>query len=109
VVELDPEFEHELRAGLRPRSAPAGFSNRVMQRIEARANRRHFGFLRLPVMRWAMAAVLVLAVALGGYRQHQRRVAGERARKQVLLALRITSSTLNAVHNKIVEQSNGGD
>jgi hypothetical protein len=49
-----------------------------------------------------VAAVLVAAMVLGGLeRDHQRRVAGERAREQVLLALRITGSTLRDVQQKV--------
>jgi hypothetical protein len=108
VVDFDPEFEQELREGLRPRPAPTGFSNRVMLRVEEQASRPRLGFLHLPALRWALAGVLILAVVVGGYREHQRRLAGERARRQVLLALHITGSTLQAIHNKI-EPSNGGD
>ena len=56
-------------------------------------------------MRWAIAAGLLLAVGLGGYseRRREQRIAGERARQQVFLALRITSATLHAVQNKLAE------
>jgi len=39
----------------------------------------------------------------GGYLEHQRerQIAGEHARQQVLLALRITSTTLQDVRNKV--------
>jgi hypothetical protein len=111
VIEPDPKFEQELREGLRLREAPAGFADRVIDRL----NQPHLvpksSFFQLPAFRLAIAAVVLLAVALGGYREHQRRIAGERARQQVLLALRITSSTLHAVHNKVVsgDGSGGGE
>jgi hypothetical protein len=54
-------------------------------------------------VRGAIAATLLLAVSLGGYFEHQRQrqIAGEHARQQVLLALKITSSTLQDVRNKV--------
>jgi hypothetical protein len=111
VIEPDPKFEQELREGLRLREPSAGFADRVIDRL----NHPHLvpkpTFFHLPALRWAIAAILLLTVALGGYREHQRRVAGERARQQVLLALRITSSTLHAVHDKVVsgDSSGGGE
>lgn len=52
-----------------------------------------------------MAAAVVIAAVLGTRveQQHQQRIAGEHAREQVLLALRITNSTLQAVDHKISE------
>ncbi len=110
MTEFDDNFEQELRDALRARPAPAGFADRVMRKVSdpgARTAifpaRPRFSVFHLPALRWAVAAVLLVAVAIGGYAEHRRRVAGERARQQVFLALRITSSTLHAVHNKIVD------
>jgi hypothetical protein len=103
VVEKMDDFEKELREQLQARSAPGGFADRVMARVPMRqAPRGTFLGFGLPVWRWAVAAVLVAAMVLGGLeRDHQRRVAGERAREQVLLALRITGSTLRDVQQKV--------
>ena len=97
------DFEKELREQLQARSAPGGFADRVMARVSVRqASRGTFLGFGLPVWRWAVAAVLVAAMVLGGVeRDHQRRLAGERARQQVLLALRITGSTLRDVQQKV--------
>lgn len=97
------DFEKELREQLQARSAPGGFADRVMARVPVRqASRGTFLGFGLPVWRWAVAAVLVAAMVLGGVqRDHQRRLAGERARQQVLLALRITGSTLRDVQQKV--------
>ena len=97
------DFEKELRAQLQARSAPGGFADRVMARVPMRqAPRGMFLGFGLPVWRWAVAAVLVAVMVLGGIeRDHQRRLAGERAREQVLLALRITGSTLRNVQQKV--------
>ena len=57
----------------------------------------------IPIVRGAIAAALLLSIGVGGYIEHQRerQIAGEHARQQVLLALRITSSTLQDVRNKV--------
>jgi hypothetical protein len=112
VYETD-DLERELRDGLRLREAPAGFADRVVARAAAqgvviarKSPSAWTGLLREPIVRWAVAASLLIAVAAGGYARHEqeRRAAGERARQQVFLALRITSSALQAVHNKIVTE-----
>jgi hypothetical protein len=52
--------------------------------------------------RWAVAALLVAAMVMGGFeRDRQQRLAGQRAKQQVLLALRITGSTLREVQQKV--------
>ncbi|MGC2297563.1 MAG: hypothetical protein WA476_02095, partial [Acidobacteriaceae bacterium] len=103
VGEKMDDFEKELRTQLQARSAPGGFTDRVMARVPIRqAPRGTFLGFGLPVWRWAVAAMLVAVMVLGGIeRDHQRRVAGERAREQVLLALRITGSTLRDVQQKV--------
>ncbi|MHB8303379.1 MAG: hypothetical protein ACYDC6_11160 [Acidobacteriaceae bacterium] len=110
------DFERELQAALRPRAAPAGFTDRVMkmQQVVRRepsdagiSNRRASLQFSNPQMwlRKSAAAGLLLVVGLGGYLQHERlhRIEGERARQQVLLALRITGATLQNVRQKINE------
>ena len=103
----DDEFEQELRAGLQPRPAPAGFADRVLARVDAVPHHEPAPWpvrtIRNPVVRGAIAATLLFSVGVGGYFEHQRerQIAGEHARQQVLLALRITSATLQDVRNKV--------
>jgi hypothetical protein len=100
------ELDRVLRSALRPIPAPEGFADRVLARAEespadgSSAFRRRPGFH--PLLRWSIAAVLLLAIGIGGFTAHQRerRVAGERARDQVLLALRITSFTIRAMRDQ---------
>ena len=97
-------FEQELRNALRPLLAPENFADRVVARAqEISLQPIHSFSTRWPISRWAVAAVLLLTIASGGYLEHQRarRIAGEHARQQVLLALQITSSTLQAVRSKV--------
>jgi hypothetical protein len=97
------QFERELREQLQARSAPGGFADRVMARVpQRRAPRETFLGFGVPVWRWAVAAVLVAGMVVGGLEHdRQQRMAGERAREQVLLALRITGSTLRDVQQKV--------
>lgn len=106
-LEFEDVFEQELGSGLRPRYAPEGFADRVLARVEKQSPREPKPspkrFLRNPVVRGTIAALLLLVIAMGGYFEHQRerQIAGEHARQQVLLALRITSATLQDVRNKL--------
>jgi len=80
--------------------------------------------LRPPQMKWAMAgamAVLLIAAAIGlkQYRDHQQEVRrqaeiaaqaeGERAKEQVMLAMRIASAKLNLAQKKIQETTQHDD
>ena len=58
--------------------------------------------------RWAMATVL-LGFAGGSYWQHEQneRIAGERARNQLILALRMSAATLNDVQHKLLKSTPG--
>jgi hypothetical protein len=97
------ELEKELREHLRARSAPAGFADRVMARIPAeRSSRSPLRFVTQPVWRWAAIAAVLAVTVLGGVEHdRQQRIAGEHAREQVLLALRIAGTTLREVQQKV--------
>ena len=105
------DLEHLLRQGLRPRQSPAGFTARVMAHLPETSpvpsfqKKRTFG---MPMTRWAMATVL-LGIAGGTYWQHERneRIAGERARDQLILALRMSAATLNDVQHKLLKSTTG--
>ena len=107
MVEKTDDFERELREQLRTREAPAGFAARVMARASERraSSWKWFGF-GMPVWRWAVAALLVAGMVVGGVEHdRQQRIAGAQAREQVLLALRITGSTLRDVQTKVSASS----
>ncbi len=93
-------LEEELRAALRRQGPPAGFAERVIANAQDRDLQRKSvwaNWLRAPALRWAAACVVVVAAATGGglwQREQRRRAEGERAKAQVMLALRITSSKL---------------
>jgi hypothetical protein len=93
-------LEDELRSALRRREPSPDFTARVLARVAAGSvsPAPRPGFSR-PVTRFvaAMAAALLLAVGSLGYREYQ----GQRAKSQVLLALRITASKLNKAQKKV--------
>ncbi len=104
-------LEQELRSALHRDDAPEGFAERVLARANAQASRpglweRIVQSVHLPALRFATAAVLVIA-AVGGsveYRHYQQQKReGEQAKQQLLLALRITGSKLQYVQAKVNE------
>lgn len=100
----EDSFERELREQLRARSAPAGFAERVMARVSERRRPRP---LWQPAWRWAAIAAVIVVTVLGGVEHdRQQRIAGERARQQVILALHITGTTLRQVQEKVHMQAN---
>lgn len=101
------QLERELRESLATRSAPLGFTRRVLARAEARE--------KSTAARWTLwrrifaAAVVVatcLALVIGNHyeRVRQWQIEGEDARDQVILALRITHSTLEEVRVKVEQK-----
>ncbi len=93
-------LEHELRAALQRQEPPAVFADRVLALAAEQENRHQRNlWIRfkhafvVPRLRWAAAVVAVLVIASGiGIRvEDQRREEGEAAKRQVMLALRITS------------------
>jgi hypothetical protein len=110
-MDENEDLEHLLRQGLRPRQTPAGFTARLMARLPETSQVPPFPQKRsfwAPAMRWAAAAVL-LGVAGGSYWQQQQkeRIAGERARGQLMLALRLSATTLNDVQQKVLRSTKG--
>lgn len=121
------DLERELRAGLAARPAPEGFAEtvlaraanreatatgeveqrpfrallyeKVLARVTSRKAPRQSRPALFPHWRSALAAVLIAAalITAGLWQRRQQRIAGEHARAQVFLALRITSSTLDAI------------
>jgi hypothetical protein len=98
-LEEDPStaLGTSLKRAMRREEPPAGFSSRVLQRIERdRAPR--------PKRWWrAVAASLTLTALLGGWAAksvHDRRE-GERARDQVLLALKIAGEKVRYAQQEV--------
>jgi hypothetical protein len=90
-------LDNDLKRALRRQGPPAGFAERVMQRIErGEAPKR-------PTWWRAAAASFTLAAMLGGYATH--RVAehrrGERAKEQVLTAMRIAGEKMRYAQQEV--------
>ena len=90
------QIERDLRGALRRREAPPGFAERVFAKTQRTEARRHWWV-------WLAAAALVLLM-IGGINivQEQRRQAeGERAKKELMVGLRITGSKLRDVQERL--------
>ena len=105
--------DDEIKQALRRVDPPAGFAERVLQRVTAggastaRSGGVPVRLVRAKTMfRWAAAAALALTVTGGAwYRAELRRQAqGEEAKRQVLLSLRLASSKLQFVQAKVNQQ-----
>lgn len=96
------DLERELREQLALRSAPPGFTRKVLARLDESHRPAPF---RIPAWRWIAAAAVLTATAslAGGHWEHQREqeIAGRRARAQVMLALHITGSALQQIQLKV--------
>jgi hypothetical protein len=98
-----PHLEDDLKRALGRQSAPDGFAERVMQRIDAGegtgAPPRRLGHWR------AIAAGIVLTAVAGGWAAQKaiERREGERAREEVLVALHIASSKVRTAQQHVHE------
>jgi hypothetical protein len=93
-------FEDDLTRALARKSAPDGFADRVLSRIET-PRHRNFSMLR------RIAAAIVITAALGGLTAHQiiehrRNEEGQRARRQLMTALHIASAKMRVAQRAVV-------
>lgn len=112
-MEFEPmdDFERDLQQALQRRPAPPSLKGRIMERRGLLTiERRHTHWLI-----WQrVAAGLLLAAALGGamkwnlHREEEKRQ-GEEARRQVMIALRITGHALNEVHEQLNRNRTGDE
>ncbi len=121
-------IEEELRMALRREEPSTDFTDRVMARIAASPvetkqeklrekitwQRRLAEFFQPPQMKWAIAgamAFLLMFAAFGAYRYREQQRAveemaeGERAKEQVMLAMKIASAKLNVAQKKVQDSS----
>ncbi|HEV7426311.1 MAG TPA: hypothetical protein VGQ46_08080 [Thermoanaerobaculia bacterium] len=93
-------FEDDVTRALARKSAPDGFAERVLSRLDAP---RH----RTSSMLRRVAAAIILTAALGGLTAHQiiehrRNEEGERARRQLMTALHIASAKMRVAQRAVV-------
>ena len=104
------DFEQELRQALERRPAPPTLKRRIMERRGLLSIERR----RMHWMVWQrVAAGLLLAAAVAGgvqwrMRSLEQKRQGEEARRQVMIALRITGHALNEV-NQHLNRTHSGD
>ena len=105
------EFEKELQQVLQRRPAPPSLKAKILQRRGLKSiERRH----SLSLMWQRLAAGLVLAGILGGamtwrLQKAEERRKGEEARRQVMIALRITGHALKEMNTRLTARERGGD
>lgn len=90
-------LEDDLKRALRRKAPDPGFAGRVLARIDRTERRRR------PVWWRAAAASVTLATMLGGYGtwrviEHRR---GERAKEQLLQAMRIASEKVSYAQREV--------
>jgi len=93
-------FDDELNRAMSRKSAPDGFADRVLARLDKPAPHRTSLLTRI-------AATVVLTAALGGLTAHQiiehrRNEEGERARRELMTALHIASAKMRAAQRAVV-------
>lgn len=103
------DFETELEQALRREALSPGFSARVLERIE-RGERAP----DVRPRRWdwrAVAAGVMLTTLAGGWAAHHeiQRREGERARQEVLLALRLAGSKIRYAQEQVREVGSHND
>lgn len=101
-------FEDDIRQALARQEPPAGFTERVLARVQAEPAKtsawdRLSGFFHLPMLRFATVAALCVALVVGvGFEQQRRlREQGLAAKQQLMLALKITSGKLHTARTAV--------
>ena len=97
-------LEDNLKRALARQSAPDGFAERVMQRIDDAG--RIAGATQKRQATWrAIAAGIVLTAVAGGWAAQKaiERREGERAREEVLIALHIASAKVRTAQQHVHE------
>jgi hypothetical protein len=116
------DLERELKRALHREDASHNFTDRVMARIASGGAKRKparsengwwervRSFFQPAAVKWAMAGAAVFlfifaAVCVHRYREQQRAAVeiaeGERAKEQVMLAMKIASAKLNLAQKKV--------
>lgn len=88
------ELEQRLRSALARRDPPDGFTSRVMAGTQRTRTER---------LGWVAAAVVAAMVAAGVWidADLNRRARGERAKQEVMTALRVTGAAMNTVTDQL--------
>ncbi len=99
-------MENDLKAALRRKPAPQGFTARVLERIERNESVRNITRRFLPGRSWMLAAAALAVMAIGAaVFEYQRyiRNRNEAAFQDTLTAMTIAAAQLNRVESKAFE------
>ncbi len=107
-------LEDELKSALKRREPPPGFIGRVVARAgtapgrSSRSWRDRLGPL-FPMRRlqWAAVCATVTVLVVSAGTEYRRRQQGERAKEEVVFALRMAGSRLSFAQRKVLEVSSG--
>ncbi|MFB3829408.1 MAG: hypothetical protein ACE15B_21745 [Bryobacteraceae bacterium] len=97
-------LDQELKNALGRKEPPEGFAARVMAQVREReAGPRWMAWFQKPVMAWAFAAAFCLMLLAGIQFQNARleQARGEKAKEQLMTALRIAGQKLHEVQVKV--------
>ena len=105
------DFEKELQQALQRRPAPPSLKRKIVERRGLLSmERRHTHWV---VWQRLAAGLLVAAMLAGGMewklRREEERRQGEEARRQVMIALRITGHALNEMNAQLNAHNRDGD
>ena len=105
-------FEQDLRDALQRREPPPGFAGKVLARAREIDERSESRAGWKWAWRWVTAAAIVVML-VGGvsmYQSHRRQLeaakSAEKSKQELMVALRITSSKLQLVQEKLSEIQN---
>ena len=107
-------LDDELKSALKRREPPAEFTDRVLARARAAPARgasswrdRLALLFSLRTLEWATACAVAAVLLVGGGAEYRRRQEGERAKEQVVFALRMAGSRLSFAQRMVLELSSG--
>lgn len=100
-------LEEQLKLALQRKEPPPGFRDRVLATCDAGSPTRAVRRVGEPALHRRLAAAALLTLLIGGTTAHyiEQRREGERAKEQVLLALRITSHKLRDTREHVLDIS----
>jgi len=104
-------LEDDLKAALRRQEPPADFTERVLARLnrppEPSWRERLSVLMRPPRLQWVAVSVMVsILLPFGAVQYHKEReyqARGERAKEQLLFAVRVAGTRLHRAQRKVLE------
>jgi hypothetical protein len=97
-------LEDELRRALRREEPPDGFAERVLAAAAEKKQSVLSRFFAWPGLRWALAGVVCLMLAVGGVeykRVQEEQARGNAAKARLMMALRITADKIQMAQEKV--------